>query len=365
MNSPASSDFLRKKRALWFGLGVLSLIIAVSTGSDSPIMESVYGRWIYPGVRWLFGHTMHYLPFPGIWMVFGLMTILAYRTIVRPLKRGNWHWRGFIGGLLSTLCAVIFLFYILWGFNYSRPSIAHRLSMNAPPLDQSQLEAEYERATKQLVAFATAHRTVLESNRGNLEPATEAMVSAALSKTLDLLDYPMAGRVKGRLLGPKGILLRFNTAGIYIPFSGEGHVDAGMLPIQIPFTMAHELAHGQGVTDEGECNFLAYLTCKNSNNRWVQFSGLLGYWRYVASEYRKGHKQEYRAHYRTLPEIIRILLDDIHQNNKKYPEIMPRVRNKVYDSYLKSQGVQEGLRSYSTVVRMVHAYESQLVSDVQ
>ena len=149
--------------------------------------------------------------------------------------------------------------------------------------------------------------------------------------------------------------MRFSTAGIYIPYSGEGHVDAGMLPVQIPFTMAHELGHGYGVTDEGECNFLAYIVCTTADDPMVRFSGLLAYWRYVAAEYRRFAPEAYKEQYNALPDLVRTTLQSIYENNRKYPDIMPQTRNLVYDTYLRSNGVDGGLVSYNRIVRWVAA----------
>jgi hypothetical protein len=179
-----------------------------------------------------------------------------------------------------------------------------------------------------------------------------------LRQVLQKHQFPLSYSPSVRIIRPRGILMRWNTAGIYFPFTGESHVDAGMLPVQIPFTLAHEMAHGFGVTDEGDCNFLAYLACKESNDPTVQFAGLFTYWRYVASEYRFLFPDQYDAQYRELPEMIKQLLKEIRENDAKYPDLFPKLRNTVYDTYLKSQGVHDGLMSYNRVVELVWRYET-------
>ena len=39
------------------------------------------------------------------------------------------------------------------------------------------------------------------------------------------------------------------------PFFDESHVNHELLPVQLPFTYAHELAHLLGVSSEAEANF--------------------------------------------------------------------------------------------------------------
>ena len=326
--SSTISRAFTKKRTVWLVLGVVAWIVAAILQANPNIAEQLYGKGIYPAVRWIFAHSTNLLPFPAIWLVIMALLYLGYRTIIRPVRKRNWSIFSLLVGIFSTAGAMIFLFYLLWGFNYSRPSIAERLQLSAPPLPREQLKAEFDRATEQLVRFTLQHQDVLPGLRDKLKPGTREDVNNAVISTLETVNFPVTGTVKGRLLGPEGILLVFNTAGIYIPFSGEGHVDQGMMPVQIPFTLAHELAHGHGVTDEGECNFLAYLACQQSADPYVQFSGLLSYWRYVASDYRRGFKEQYKNDYEALPELIKTFLVDIRENNSRFVEIMPKLRNR-------------------------------------
>lgn len=345
-----------RKRTIWILLGILTLFL-VKLGKRHPeAVESVYGEGIYPAIRILFSVITGWLPFPTLTVVVILSSILLYMTAIIPLRRKTWTWKSLLSGILSTAGAVIFLFYMLWGFNYGRESIASRMSIDAVPLDSVALDSEFRMATEDLVAWATSHEVALRKDMHSLNPYLEESLIYELLPVLTEVDFPTSKTPRGRLLRPKGILLRFSTAGIYIPYTGEGHVDAGMLPIQVPFTMTHELAHGYGVTNEGECNFLAYLACKRSDDPVIRYSGLLGYWRYVAYDYRRHFRKEYSAAYKDLPDLVKESLDAIHENNKKYPDIMPKVRNAVYDSYLRSHGMSEGLVSYNRVVRMVHAY---------
>jgi hypothetical protein len=219
-----------------------------------------------------------------------------------------------------------------------------------------QLTEEYTRATKELQIATESIKDVHDlSLRTNAEH--EISIVQDLRDVLEQFDFPLCKSPRVRIVRPKGILMRWNTAGIYVPYSGEGHVDAGMLAVQIPFTLAHEMAHGFGVTDEADCNFLAYLVCRQSKDPLVRFAGILGYWRYVAGEYRFQFPEEYKKVFEELPDLVKALLLEIRANDAKYPDLFPKLRNAVYDTYLKTQGVHDGLMSYNRVVQMVWAYE--------
>ena len=46
----------------------------------------------------------------------------------------------------------------------------------------------------------------------------------------------------------------------------------------------------------------------------------------------------------------------IRENDRRFPDLMPQIRDAVYSTYLKRHGVKGGLRSYNYVVMMVDRY---------
>ena len=178
-----------------------------------------------------------------------------------------------------------------------------------------------------------------------------------VTKTLQTFGYPTPGRVRARLLKPNGILMRISTAGVYLPWVGECHIDAGLHPIQIPNVMAHEFAHGYGITDEGSCNFIALHVCLNSENLFYKYSGSLSYWKTVASNYKAVFPATYEQFKKDMPQGIWNDIKAINQNIDKYPDIFPVFRDFFYSNFLKSQGISEGLKNYSRVILLETAYQ--------
>ena len=191
----------------------------------------------------------------------------------------------------------------------------------------------------------------------------EALARSSVKATLADLGYPNQGMVRGRFLRPKGIFLRFSSAGLYWPFVGEGNIDSGLPHLQQPFTLAHEIAHGYGITNEGVCNFIAYLACQQSGNAYLQYSGKVAYWRYLAIAYQGLQKNKYWEYRNNLPAGFQADLEAINRTLAKYPDIMPRFRNFAYDQYLKSQGIAEGMASYSQIIMLEDAYGKRLMEE--
>ena len=339
---------MKKHTWLWLFLLVLALRALLSAAQ----VELLYSRILFPPIRVVQGLISSLSPIPLIYLLLlGLIVALVWRL----RKMGS---KGLFRVLLSTLFSLAFFFLVLWGMNYQRVSFQKEVGLVAHPLNEEALQEEFEWATRQ----------ILES-RGKLEFAMDQAIPefysfAALEKqiyprvksVIGAWGYPVSGRVRARLLYPKGILMRFSSTGVYLPWTGEGHVDAGLYPLNQPFVMAHELAHGYGIANEGVCNFLAYQVCSTDPDPYIRYAGMLYYWRYTAYEMRRYCPAEFYATMESLPEGIRLDLQAIRENSDHYPDLIPQWREVVYDSFLKSQGLKEGIMSYETVLVLAHAW---------
>lgn len=347
---------LRKDRFWW----LLPMVVAMGHlmaffGFKSQVFY-VYHRFVFPILRVTYDYSIGLLPFPSLWLIITILILLLIRNW-RTYKYNRRHFSitsavlYFLGSLTKFIIIVFSLFYFLWAFNYYRSPIFESSDDIQIQIDSIYLVTELNEAKDRMVyerSFIADNYTVLHLSHSYSDIENE--VRKYQKQFLQNIGNSGKGRVRVRRLYPKGSLLRFSTAGIYIPFTMEGHFDPGMNSIQWPFTLAHEMAHGFGYTDEGECNFIGLMTCLNSENHFIRYSGSLGYWRYLYFEVRKRYPEAAAAHFDLLDEGIKIDLEAIQKDLNKYPDILPVVRDKIYDSYLKAHGVSSGLRSYNEVV---------------
>jgi hypothetical protein len=180
----------------------------------------------------------------------------------------------------------------------------------------------------------------------------ELIIRPSVIRYCALFGYIAPGKVRVKTL-PAGTLLRIKTAGFYLPYTGEAYIDRGLHSIQLPFTQAHEMCHGYGVTDEGACNFIAYLATINQGDSTVRYSGVMGYYRYVAGEYRYRFPKAYQSIRDSLPAFIQTDLDEINAQMLKYPDIFPKWRDKIYNKYLTTLHVPGGMASYDRIMDYV------------
>lgn len=347
---------------LWAAFGLGTWLLSLWAHQQPDFVEQWYSRGFFQAVRCGLDWTLGLLPFPAFYLFWAW--VVAYwvwavrrrpRFIFLREKAVFWTLRvfGFAGMLLG-------LFFWMWGFNYARPTLTEHLGLQLMPLDSAALWQELHAETRTLDSL----RTLLVGTDTNAlndkrfwPSQAEDTVRAAVEKWLASEGYPVLGRVRAHPIRPEGTLFQFGTAGIYWPFVGQGNLEAGLHPLRQLPVMAHEMSHGYGFCDEGECNFIEYAACCEHPNAYIAYCVHLDYWHTVARECLKNNTLHYETHYRnTIPAGIRQDERAIRRQHNKFQEIAPAVRYQVYDAYLKSQGVATGMQSYEEVLMLVRAW---------
>lgn len=352
---------LSKNKIIWIGLGLFSLLLKLLSSQFPAVVEQVYSRGLFLGIRWSIDYLLAWFPIPLIYL-FVLVVLFLIGRKAKQLWQAKLSWQHklirFFTGLLAGLGAALFFFLFLWGFNYDRLSIEEQLGIDPQPLNVEELKTELELETVELIRLRSSIAGITDSaiDAALLPEQLELKLRTGLEQWLAENNFPTVGRVRGRMVLPKGIFLRFSSSGLYFPFTGEGHIDSGLNALQKVFVMAHEMSHGYGFGDEGTCNFLAYVSCAASDDPIIAYLGHLAYWRTVAVNYLRYKREEYQAFRETLPVGIISDLNAINKNLEEYPDIMPKFRYYAYDSYLKAQGISEGMANYSRVIMLVKAY---------
>lgn len=345
-----------RRQLLWIVLGTGCIALQLIGKSFPKATETLYGNGLFQVFRLMVDYSLAFLPFPLALLVFAFLVFLLVR-FVRRLRKENKPLRTLLISIPGAIGMLITFFYLLWGWNYARPMVVERMSLDLEErMDSSAMIEEFRIATEELLQLVSNDSLAIREASVLRFSQWDKVLREDVEETLDGMGYSTAGRVQVRIINLRGLLLVWNTAGIYFPYSGEGHVDGGLLEMQIPSIVAHEMSHGYGVTDEGECNFVSWLACRRSDNAFVRYSSALSYWRQVAFSVRRSSPSVFDETFEALPPIVKVHLMAIRRNNDRFPEFFPRFRNITYDRYLKSQGVKGGLASYSRVVALVTAW---------
>jgi hypothetical protein len=219
--------------------------------------------------------------------------------------------------------------------------------------------------TRLAAAEAAAARLALTDGLEGNWP--EALPAAALEKrvrrplvdALRRLGYTPPGHPRLRTFRPGKLMLRLSVSGFYFPFTGEGYISAGLLPVERPFVAAHEMAHAYGFTDEGEANFLAWLACGYSQDPWIAYSGRLRYLMTLVGQIRRQVPGRLAGIVLGIPRGV---VDDMarvrehHRRLRGEGGALARTWWRTYDVYLRVQGVSAGSGSYGQLVPLAIAW---------
>lgn len=347
----------------WFILGLISILVRHFAVLYPDRTEKFYSRLFFPGIRNLIDKTISQLPFATVYIfvasIFLFVGIYSYNF----LKNKGWKNKlGYsIRSLANFLGAIVFFFLILWGYNYQRVPIFQQIGMKPVPLNESQLVAEIELT-----------RNILNQLRYNIEedtipiekimdyPDLEKLVRANMREHLFLLGMNFTGEPRTKQFYPAGFMRRMGILGIYFPFTGESYIDPTLHPLEKPFTIAHEMAHSYGVTDEGEANFIGWVICSNSDDPLLQYSGQLRLLRYQMNDLYRMSKELYIHFYKTLPTGIRNDLLSIQRVNEQIKPFNLEISRKSNDLFLKTQGVKAGVNSYQQLPMLAFAWRNSL-----
>ncbi|MEY3052803.1 MAG: hypothetical protein RLY31_2588 [Bacteroidota bacterium] len=344
----------------WMAAGIFSLLSLRFLPAEW--VETYYSRWLYLGIRTMLSGLAGQLPFAACYLLLCLLPAVGLWRLGRRWQAGTFasvRVGRLILSSLAWLGGAIMVFQVLWGLNYRRIPLEETIGIVPGPMDAGVLERALEAGTAELSLLRSHIRLQDDAPIAAWPYSSDRMadtVRAALRTVLESFGYPAPSTVRARLLHPEGLLLRIGAAGFYLPYTGEGHVDAGLHPLQLPFVMAHEMAHGYGFGDEGNCNFLAWLACLHNRDPFVQYAGHLYYWRYLVAAYRAACPEEADNLLRRLPAGIRADLASVQARMDLYPDFFPGLRDAAYERYLQAQGIREGMLSYDKLVWMALAW---------
>jgi hypothetical protein len=354
-------------------LGIFAILLKYIFSWNPLIAEVVYSRGIFIGVRYLFDYSIGLLPFSSLYLFAPLILVIIIVKIKTWLKakkqageriKAGTRLAKFFLSMAAFLGVVIFLFYFLWGLNYERLPVESFLDLEVTPLDISEIKEE---------AFLILKKA--EISRRGIDGSSNPLIDAgiipadltkdvrkSLVRVLKSIGYPAPGRVPGRGLWPGGALMSFGVSGFYNPLTGEANISSGLTPLEIPFSMAHEMAHGYGFTEEGTANFFGYLACIHAKSPFIQYSGYLNYLSYLVNELAKVSGKEYVKLREKIPPGIISDWAQIYKNWARYRGWLMEVGQKVNDAYLKTQGIKTGIKSYNRLILLVSAWRKSRIT---
>jgi hypothetical protein len=325
------------------------------------LVEGFYSRTIYPRVLGALSILSRGFSF-SVGEIFICLVLLAasagavlFCIGLTRKKVGRRSWAlGWLRRGVWVAAGSLWLFLFAFGLNYQRPLLFELLGYEQRKAEPQELEA--------------LGRTMVESvNQAYQEAHESGRRMPEGGEIVKLLNesYDSAAEInfllpRGEFAPPKPVYLsevltRLGISGVYFPFTAEANYNADMPDFQMPFSIAHEMAHQRGVARESEANFIAYIVCVNSRDPFVRYSGYrngLG----VLSELYKVEPEKAR-------ELGKQLGAGYREDSRRAALFWAKasgaagaLSHRVNDLYLRANRVKAGAADYSNSTTLIIAY---------
>ncbi|MCC7398225.1 MAG: DUF3810 domain-containing protein [Planctomycetes bacterium] len=282
----------------------------------------------------------------------GASDLLRRRRPAREvLARGCCH--------TASAAAVLFTaFVLLWGLNHARPTFAELVGLRPQPVTREALLQTLTRLAQRAAAARPRGFDVTSA----LPAGWQGWIGDA---------YDLAGRRQPLLHGPRPairspwispLLTLASTTGIYSPFTGEAHVNRGLVGLEQLFTACHEVAHLRGFAREDEANFIAWWVGTSAAERTVAYACEVQALRHVRGALRSfpGVDDIHALVVLTaVPQVLADMaaIDHFWQREREKPlhQTITHIATTTNDLYLKASGHADGARSYGRMVDLLVA----------
>jgi Protein of unknown function (DUF3810) len=331
-------------------------------------VEVVYARGLYRGIRWAHALFTGWIPFSVAEATAVMLAAALGWRVAKGLRRHGFRAFWARDGLRRRLAraglrlvgaagAVYLVFLAGWGLNYQRPALAGLAGLGPTGGTRKELAA----LSAELVDAANALRTAVAEDAGGLMrlPGGRRTALDAAHEGLRLASGrlgPLAGpkiRPKPALSSPA--LSRLGISGIFIPFTGEAHVNTTLPDVDVPFAASHELAHQRGLAREDEANYAAAVACRLHPWPEFRYSGALLSSLYVQSALAGVDRDRAVALEARRTPAVRRDQAALAEWSRRYRSRLTDVSHRVNDTYLRSQGQELGVLSYGAMVDLLLA----------
>lgn len=247
---------------------------------------------------------------------------------------------------------------VMWTPCYYAPGFAEQSGVDDGPLELEELET----VTRWFAALASEYADeVPRDENGACTTDRDSVLDRAAGVFEGAAElYPF---LDGEALRPKPIhfsriMSYLDFTGFFFPMTGEANLNMDSPVFLLPSTSQHEIAHQRGVAMEQECNFVAVLSCLESEYADFRYAGAALAYIYLGNALAGADYEAYTEIYYSLSNTVRA---DFKAQSAYWDEFRDsaaqKASNTVYDSFLKSNGQELGMQSYGACVNLlVHYY---------
>ena len=344
------TDFIKILR---WGLPILAILF-VFLCRYQPAWAEGYARIVYPSLSSVLSAFSSIFPFSleEVLVVVCVLWILLF-PIVQRRKGKSWKYIG--GRELEVLAWIYIWFYFGWGLNYFRYNIYTRLQTPPAKYEEQKFQDFLQAYTDSLNATYLLHVEVPEKT---MEKEVKRFYQG-LPREVGMVSPKSYQQPKFFTFTP--LYSGVGVLGSMGPFFAEAQLNRDLLPVQLPFTYAHEFSHLLGVSNEAEANYWAYRACTESDVQAMRYSGYMGLLPYVLSNASSLlTKEQFQEWVKTIrPEIIATYNEKRKYWQERYSPIIGKVQEVTYNLFLKGNQIPSGRKNYAEVISLLLSLEKE------
>ncbi|MEH3114988.1 DUF3810 domain-containing protein [Pedobacter terrae] len=248
--------------------------------------------------------------------------------------------------VLNFFLILYIVFKIVWGLNYSRPSISEELGIGNEKYNVKELVVLGNYFVDKTNSLKLKQVKVPAYTIKELESKSAAAYSLMAKRNkVFSYDNPCLKAVLN-----SWIVSKIGIEGYYSPLTGEANMNMNLPDFVKPYVSCHEIGHQLGIAYEDEANLLGYLTASNSPDLNYQYSANYEMLRYILFEIRMKSPDDYKLlHNKLLPQVLADFKTE-KEFWRKYNGDMFGYMDAAFDSFLKLNNQKKGIDSYQDIV---------------
>lgn len=289
----------------------------------------------------------------AVWLIRAAVLLFRHKKALPLLRRllalaAAWLW------LWAGLCW-------MWNAAYYIPSFAQREGLDTGPYSVEELAAVTEHFAQQ--AAFLAPQMARDGDGHFAESLSDCFARGPgiyqnIARTFPSLDIKP---VKSKPLICSRLQSILGFTGVYFPFTGEANVNVDAPACLVPSTIGHEMAHQRMVSSELEANFVGIAACISSDDPVFRYSGYLMGLTNLSSALWSASPDSWNdiveRYFSSSPGLV----IDWNDNAAYWAALrspVEKAAGEMYDSFLKGNDQELGIRSYGACVDLLVNYYS-------
>ncbi len=363
------SNFFKNKWNIFFlSLLFISVILEITFRLSSDFSEffcifiSQMFRKIYTPLSYIPFAVSESLVIIAVLTIISTVILIAVKFVSFLIKKPfDAHLKLIFKCIFRTVVVVLFLFSTTFSSSYHRKPLPILMDLDIVEVNRDNLEYATRFAADRLseiseyIPYVQGHMT----NSGMDFKILSHEVEKATNIASRRYNFLHESGVRAKPLALSVPMTYTHISGIYTFFTGEPCVNTNYSHYSLPFTTAHEYAHQRGIGYENEADFMAFLILLESDLIYLHYSAWMNVYTVLSNELYEVDREASLEITSTLPNVV---INDYRvsaQSFSKYTDSkVGEIARDINDTYLKVNGVEEGVHSYSQSVILLVSFLS-------